>query len=121
MPQDQLKRVVFANGRSEAYFFKDGLRVIAVGEGGNVQILDAKDLTTEKIIEPSGKHSSSDYSNTVALHPEEFFCLTIMDETSVVSISLPEGKFDSVVTKLTGKVTSLSLNPSGTMAAIAGE
>jgi hypothetical protein len=121
MSEDHVKRVVFANGSSEVQFLKDGLKIIAVGEGGNVQMLDAKDLGTEKVIEPSGKHSSSDYSSAIALHPEEFCCLTVMDETNVVSISLPEGKFDSVVTKLSGKVTSLSINPTGTMVAVAGE
>lgn len=44
-----------------------------------------------------------------------------LDENSVASVSIPNGKFEGIVTKLPGKVRSLSINPTGTMIAVAGE
>jgi hypothetical protein len=44
-----------------------------------------------------------------------------MDDSSVVSVGLPKGKLDAVVTRFTGSVRSMSVNHTGTMVAVSGE
>jgi hypothetical protein len=91
MSREVSSRVVFSGGVSDVVYHptkKDA--VLAVGEGGNVQLIHAKDLHTIKVFEPkphthrdddeeededderldTQHESEGDYSSCVAVHPE---------------------------------------------------
>lgn len=81
MPREVVTRAIFANGPSSVGWWpaadQGSERIVAIGEGGCIHLLNAKDLSSVKTIEcekiegeDTDESTISDYSAPLVIHPE---------------------------------------------------